>query len=68
MSLDIAPMGMAYLLIIETVDPESRSTRKSLKLLTVPIVLAVQMVIGDSCVVSQPLVHDSHNEVHRTLC
>ena len=42
-------MGIADLLIIETVDPESSRTQKSLRLLTLPIVLAVQMAIGDSC-------------------
>ncbi len=45
----IMPFGKAYLLIIETLKPESKSTWKSLWLLTVPIVSAVQMVMGDSC-------------------
>ena len=41
--------GKADLFIIETVEPESSSTRKSLLLLIVPIVSAVQMVTGHSC-------------------
>jgi hypothetical protein len=49
MSLVIAPMGIADFLIIETVDPDSRRTQKSLRLLTSPIASAVQMIIGDSC-------------------
>ncbi len=49
MSLVTALTGIADLLIIETVEPESRRTQKSLRLLTLRIVLAVQMVIGDSC-------------------
>jgi hypothetical protein len=43
------PFGKADLLIIETFEPESKSTRKSPQLLIVPIVPAVQMVTGDSC-------------------
>jgi hypothetical protein len=39
------PFGKADLLIIETFEPESKSTQKS----PVPIVSAVQMVMGDSC-------------------
>ncbi len=45
----MTPFGKADLLIIETFKPESKSTRKSLQLLIVPIVSAVQMVTGDSC-------------------
>ncbi len=45
----IMPFGKADLLIIETFEPESESTQKSLQLLIVPIVSAVQMVMGDSC-------------------
>ncbi len=43
------PFGRADLLIIETFKPESKSTQKSLQLLIVPIVSAVQMVTSDSC-------------------
>jgi hypothetical protein len=39
----IMPFGKADLLIIETFKPESKSTQKSLQLLIVPIVSAVQM-------------------------
>ncbi len=42
------PFGKVHLLIIETFKPESKSTQKSLQLLIVPIVSAVQMVMGDS--------------------
>ncbi len=45
----IMPFGRADLLIIETFEPESKSTRNSLWLLMVPIVSAVQMVTGNSC-------------------
>jgi hypothetical protein len=45
----ITPFGKADLLIIGTFKPESKSTQKSLQLLIVPIVSAVQMVMGDSC-------------------
>ncbi len=45
----MALFGKADLLIIETFKPESKSNQKSLRLLIVPIVLAVQMVMGDSC-------------------
>jgi hypothetical protein len=45
----ITPFGKADLLIIETFEPESKTTRKSLQLLIVPIVSAVQIVMGDSC-------------------
>ncbi len=45
----ITPFGKADLLIIETFEPESKSTQKSLQLLIVPVVSAVQMVMGDSC-------------------
>ncbi len=45
----IMPFSKADLLIIETFEPESNSTQQSLQLLMVPIVLAVQMVAGDSC-------------------
>ncbi len=45
----ITPFGKADLLIIETFKPESKCTRKSLWLLIEPIVLAIQMVMGDSC-------------------
>ncbi len=45
----IMPFGKADLLIIETFEPESKSTLKSLQLLMIPIVSAVQMVKGDSC-------------------
>ncbi len=45
----ITPFGKANLLIIETFKPKSKSTWKSLWLLIGPIVLAVQMVTGDSC-------------------
>jgi hypothetical protein len=45
----IMPFGKADLLIIETFKPESKSTQKTLQLLIVPIVSAVQMVTGDSC-------------------
>ncbi len=45
----ITPFGKSDLLIIETFKPESKSTQKSLQLLIVPIVSAVQMVMGDSC-------------------
>ncbi len=45
----ITPFGKAYLLIIETFKPESKSTQKSIWLLMVPIVSAVQKVTGDSC-------------------
>ncbi len=45
----IMPFGKADLLIKETFKPEPKSTRKSLWLLIVPIVSAVQMVTGDSC-------------------
>jgi hypothetical protein len=45
----MTPFGKADLLIIETFEPESKSTQKSLRLLMVPIVSAVQMVTGDSC-------------------
>ncbi len=45
----IMPFGRADLLIIETFEPESKSTRKNLWLLMVPIVSAVQMVTGNSC-------------------
>jgi hypothetical protein len=41
--------GKANLLILETVEPESKSTQKSLQLLIVPIVSAVQIVMGNSC-------------------
>ncbi len=43
------PFGKADLLILETFEPESKSTQKSLLLLIVLIVLVVQMVTGDSC-------------------
>jgi hypothetical protein len=42
------PFGKADLFIIETFEPESKSTQKSLQLLIVPIVSAVQMVMVDS--------------------
>jgi hypothetical protein len=45
----MTPFGKADLLNIETFEPESKSTQNSLRLLIVPIVSAVQMVIGDSC-------------------
>ncbi len=45
----MAPLGKADFLTIETFEPESRSTQKSLWLLIVPIVSAVQMVMGDFC-------------------
>ncbi len=45
----MTPFGKVDLLIIETFKPESKSTQKSLRLLIVPIVSAVQMVTGDSC-------------------
>ncbi len=45
----ITPFGKADLLIIETFQPESKSFQKSLRLLMVPIVSAVQMVMGNSC-------------------
>jgi hypothetical protein len=45
----MTPFGKADLLIIETFEPESKSTRKSLQLFIVPIVSAVQMVMGNSC-------------------
>ncbi len=43
------PFGKADLLIIESFKLESKSTQKSLQLFIVPIVSAVQMVMGDSC-------------------
>ncbi len=42
----ITPFGKADLLIMETFKPESKSTQKSLWLLIVPIVSAVQIVTG----------------------
>ncbi len=54
----------ADLLIIETFEPESRSTRKSLWLCTLPIVSAVQMVMGDLVLESWFLVHDNSINVH----
>ncbi len=47
----IQPLSHMWLhqLIIETFTPESKSTWKSLWLLIVPIVSAVQMVLGVSC-------------------
>jgi hypothetical protein len=45
----MTPFGKADLLIIETFEPESKSTQKILRLLIVSIVSAVQMVTGDSC-------------------
>ncbi len=45
----IMPFGRADLLIIETFEPESKSTKKSLQLLMVPIVSVVQIVMGNSC-------------------
>jgi hypothetical protein len=45
----IASFGRADLLIIETSEPESKSIKKSLQLLMMQIVSAVQMVTGDSC-------------------
>jgi hypothetical protein len=43
------PFGKADLLIVETFEPELKSTQKSLQFLIVLIVSAVQMVMGDSC-------------------
>ncbi len=45
----ITPFGKADLLIIETFKPESKSTQKSLRLLIVLIVSALQMITGVSC-------------------
>jgi hypothetical protein len=45
----ITPFGKADFLIIETFEPESKSTQKNHLLLIVTIVSAVQMVTGDSC-------------------
>ena len=44
----MTPFGKADLLIMEMFEPESKSTRRSLWLLTVPIVSVVQKVTGDS--------------------
>jgi hypothetical protein len=41
--------GKVDLLIMETIEPKSNSTRKSLLLLTAPIVSAVERVTGHSC-------------------
>ncbi len=59
----IMPFGKADLLIIETFEPESKSTRKSLWLLMVPIVSAVQMVMGNSCLGILVLPHGNWIEV-----
>ena len=48
MSLKTVCLGRHDILIIDTVDPESNKSRKSLQLLAQPIVLAVKVVIGDS--------------------
>ncbi len=45
----IMPFVRADLLIIETFKPESKRTQKSLWLLMVPIVKAVQMITGNCC-------------------
>jgi hypothetical protein len=45
----ITSFGKADLLIIETFQPESKSFQKSLQLLMVLIVSAVQMVMDNSC-------------------
>ncbi len=45
----MTPFGKADLLIIETFEPESKSTWKSLQFLIVPIVSVVQVVTFDSC-------------------
>ncbi len=45
----ITPFGRADLLIIKKFEPVSNSTQKSLWLLMVPIVSAVHMVMGNTC-------------------
>ncbi len=45
----IMPFGKADLMIKKTFEPESKRTRKSLQLITLPIASAVQMVTGDFC-------------------
>jgi hypothetical protein len=48
MSAKTTPLGRQDFLIIDTVAPESSSTRRSRRLLIVPIVLAVKIVTGFS--------------------
>ncbi len=59
----IMPFGKADLLIIETFKPDSKRTQKSLRLLMVPIVSAVQIVRGILVLESWSLVHGSWLEV-----